>query len=356
MIITVIGARPQFIKAAILSNELRRQGIIEEIIHTGQHYDNRMSEVFFEELDLPGASVNLNIGSGSHGIQTAEMLMGIEKVLLEKKNEISAMLLYGDTNSTLAGAMAASKLSIPIIHVEAGLRSFNRTMPEEINRVLTDHLSALLFCSSNAGKAQLEKEGIKQGVYVTGDIMLDAYAVYGKIASDKINIAEILPADILENYMLLTIHRPSNTDNEKNLSLILNVLSETDTPIVWPVHPRTKTRLETLKIPANIHLFEPFSYFEMLTVLMNCKKVITDSGGLQKEAYWAKKPCVTIRTETEWKETTTNNWNIVTGVEKDKINGALNTVVDSSTWEPLYGNGTAASGMVQIIKEVINGI
>ena len=353
MIVTVIGARPQFIKAAVMSAELKQHGIPEFIIHTGQHYDYKMSEIFFQELGLPGADVNLNTGSGNHGFQTAEMLSKIEAILMDKINEVKYVLLYGDTNSTLAGALAASKLNIPIIHVEAGLRSFNRAMPEEINRVLTDHLSSILFCSSDAGKVQLENEGIKQGVYVTGDIMLDAFTVYGKIATDKISIAEILPARILDNYLLLTIHRPSNTNEEKNLSLILDSLSETDTAIVWPVHPRTRAKFKALKIPANIHLFDPFSYFEMLTVLKNCKKVITDSGGLQKEAYWAKKPCVTIRTETEWKETMANNWNIVTCVEKNTIKQAIDTDVNAKTWVSLYGNGNAAANMVKIIAEAL---
>jgi UDP-N-acetylglucosamine 2-epimerase len=353
MIITVIGARPQFVKAAVLSAELKRRGIPEFIIHTGQHYDHNMSAVFFEELGLPGAGVNLNIGSGNHGFQTGEMLSRIEAILMDKINEVKYVLLYGDTNSTLAGALAAAKLNIPVIHVEAGLRSFNRTMPEEINRVLTDHLSSLLFCSSHAGKLQLEKEGIQQGVYVTGDIMLDAFTVYGKMASNKINLATILPNGILANYMLLTIHRPSNTDDKNNLNLILDALSETTTPVMWPVHPRTKARLAAVKVPDNIHLFDPFSYFEMLLVLMNCQKVITDSGGLQKEAYWAKKPCITIRTETEWTETTANNWNMVSGIEKSKIKDALNTVVDPSTWVPLYGNGNTAIDIGAIIEGVL---
>lgn len=353
MIVTVIGARPQFVKAAVLSAELMKLGIPEFLIHTGQHYDYKMSAVFFEELGLPGAGVNLNIGSGNHGFQTAEMLSRIENILIDKINEIKYVLLYGDTNSTLAGALAASKLNIPIIHVESGLRSFNRSMPEEINRVLTDHLSSLLFCSSETGKLQLENEGIKSGVHVTGDIMLDAFKIYGKIASDKISIKNILPSGILDNYFLLTIHRPSNTDNDKSLKLILNTLSETGTPIVWPVHPRTKARLGSLKMPDNIYLFDPFSYFEMLTVLMNCQKVVTDSGGLQKEAYWAKKPCVTIRTETEWNETTINNWNIVTGIEKIKIKEAINTVVDTLSWQPLYGSGTTAIDIGAIIQEAL---
>ena len=351
MIITVIGARPQFIKAAVLSNEFKRQGVKEEIIHTGQHYDYKMSEVFFEELELPGASINLNIGSGSHGVQTAEMLIGIEKVLLEKKNNISAMLLYGDTNSTLAGALAASKLNIPIIHVEAGLRSFNRTMPEEINRVATDHLSQLLFCSSDEGKLQLEKEGITNGVYDTGDIMLDAFNIYSAIAEKKMKLNEILSPEIINNYCLLTIHRPANTNSDLNMQEILSALGKLPYAFVWPIHPRNKLKLNKFEIPVNVHLFEPFSYFEMMVILKGAKKVITDSGGLQKEAYWAKKPCITIRPETEWVETLHHNWNILAAPDHNEILNAASLMTDTATWQSLYGDGNAAMKMTKIIRE-----
>lgn len=356
MILTVIGARPQFVKAAVLSNEFQKIGLEEKIIHTGQHYDYKMSEVFFEELQLPGAAINLNIGSGTHGVQTAEMLIGIEKALMEERENVSAMLLYGDTNSTIAGAIAAAKLNIPIIHVEAGLRSFNKTMPEEVNRITTDHLSNVLFCSSEEGKKQLAREGITEGVHVSGDIMLDAFNTYSSIAEKKIKLASILPEDIINNYCLLTIHRPANTDNDKNLQEILLALGRLDYSIVWPIHPRNKSKISQLRIPSNIHLFDPFSYFEMMVVLKGAKKVITDSGGLQKEAYWAKKPCITIRPETEWVETLHNQWNILSKPDDIEIVDAASKNIDESTWIPLYGAGSVsvAENIATTIKQLFS--
>ena len=350
MIVTVIGARPQFIKAAVLSKELNSRGIKEVIIHTGQHYDYKMSEVFFTELGLPGAEINLNAGSASHAVQTGEILTGLEKYLLEHKNTISYVLLYGDTNSTLAGALAAAKLNIPIIHVEAGLRSYNRTMPEEINRVMTDRLSSLLFCSSDAGKDNLKKEGLTKGVYISGDIMLDAFNTFSGIAKNKFSKKDILPQKIADDYVLLTIHRPVNTDNLENLSEIVGAMGDAKTNVVWPVHPRNNGTIGKLKIPSNVHITEPYSYFEMMAVLNGAKKVITDSGGLQKEAYWAKKPCVTIRTETEWIETLHNNWNILANVDRNDILKALNTDPDPVSWIQLYGNGDAGKKIANIIE------
>jgi UDP-N-acetylglucosamine 2-epimerase len=350
MIVTIIGARPQFIKAAVLSKELKCQGIKEVIIHTGQHYDYKMSEVFFTELGLPGAEINLNVGSGSHATQTGEILTGIEKYLIDRLKEVSHVLLYGDTNSTLAGALAAAKLNIPIIHVEAGLRSYNMAMPEEINRVMTDHVSSLLFCSSDVGAENLRKEGITKGVRVSGDIMLDAFNIYSAIAAEKIKLLQILPEKVAKEYLLLTLHRPVNTGSRENLSLILEALREINTSIVWPVHPRNTDMITKLKIPANVFIFEPFSYYEMMVVLHGSKKVLTDSGGLQKEAYWAKKPCVTIRTETEWVETLHNNWNVLANVDHNDILKAVHSHPDISTWFSLYGDGHAGRIIANTIK------
>lgn len=350
MIVTVIGARPQFIKAAVLSKEFSFHGIKEVIIHTGQHYDYKMSEVFFSELGLPGAAINLNVGSASHAVQTAEILRGIEKYLLNCKNDVSHVLLYGDTNSTLAGALAASKLNIPIIHVEAGLRSYNRTMPEEINRVMTDHLSSLLFCSSDVGKENLKKEGITKEVHISGDIMLDAFNIFSDLAKNKYNISEIFPDKIANDYILLTIHRPVNTDNVNNLSEILKALGGLNTSIVWPVHPRNKATISKLAIPSNIFIYDPFSYFEMMVVLNGAKKVVTDSGGLQKESYWAMKPCITVRTETEWVETLHNNWNILAQPDRNDITTALHAKTDPSTWSQLYGDGKAGRKIANTIR------
>jgi UDP-N-acetylglucosamine 2-epimerase len=350
MIVTVIGARPQFVKAAVLSNELKRQGKKEIIIHTGQHYDYKMSEVFFTELGLPGAEVNLNVGSGSHAAQTAEILTGIERYLLEHLKDISFVLLYGDTNSTLAGALAASKLNIPIIHVEAGLRSYNMAMPEEINRVMTDHVSSLLFCSSEVGVENLRKEGITKGVHTSGDIMLDAFNVFSSVAAKAVDIHHLLPEKVVKEYFLLTLHRPVNTDSKENLSEIMDALGDMATNIVWPVHPRNTAMISKLKIPSNVFISEPFSYYEMMVVLNGAKKVITDSGGLQKESYWARKPCITIRTETEWVETLHDNWNILAKVNRNDILKALHATTDPSTWSQLYGDGNAREKIVNMIK------
>ena len=350
MIVTVIGARPQFVKAAVLSQAFKRLNISELIIHTGQHYDERMSEVFFRELGLPGTYNNLNVGSGTHAEQTAAILLGVERILINNKSKIKFLLVYGDTNSTLAAALAAAKLNIPVIHVEAGLRSFNREMPEEINRVMTDHLSSILFCSSNTGKMQLEKEGIQNEIHVVGDIMLDAFLVFGKIAAEKFSVHDILTATFAKSYSLITIHRPSNTDDKSNLQNIIAALGRLKEIFIWPVHPRNKNMIESLQIPDNVKLFPPLSYFEMMVLLKNCNKVITDSGGLQKEAYWAKKPCITVRAETEWIETLTDKRNILTGNDYQKIITAFDTIVNINDWNNLYGEGDTADKIARIIK------
>lgn len=349
MIVTIIGARPQFIKAAILSKAFKEAGIPELIIHTGQHYDYEMSQVFFDELELPKDRIDLNIGSGSQGKQTAEMLSKIEVVLLEKRNLISAVLVYGDTNSTLSAALAAAKLQIPVIHVEAGLRSFNKTMPEEINRITTDHVSAVLFCSSETGKLNLINEGIKENVYIVGDIMYDAFTYYSHLI-EKQDIFSILPPELIRDYYLFTLHRPVNNRKEV-LEEILYGLSQLEYNIVWPVHPTVKHCLKEIELPSNVFIFPPFSYLQMLLVLKHAKKVITDSGGLQKEAYWSKKPCITLRDETEWTETLTNNWNILTSCHRAAILQSANINVEASTWLPLYGNGNAATEIIRITSK-----
>ncbi len=348
-ILTIVGARPQFIKAAVVSKALADAGIREEIIHTGQHYDHEMSTVFWEELELPVPTVNLEVGSGNHGAQTGLMLQKIEQFILDLDKTPDALLVYGDTNSTVAGALVASKLHIPVIHVEAGLRSFNREMPEEINRVVTDHISTLLFCSSAEGVAQLEKEGIHKHVFNVGDVMHDALLTFSKIAEEKVDFSDIIPFDPT-SYYLATVHRPANTDSEKNLHSILQAFDEFDLPVVWPVHPRNKKTLSKIQVPENLHLIEPVSYFKMMTLLKNCTKVITDSGGLQKEAYWMKKPCITIREETEWVETLDGNWNQITGANTEMILSAMNTEPDTN-WKPLYGTGDAAQKIAAQIQD-----
>ena len=346
MIVTIIGARPQFVKAAALSKAISVTSIKEKIIHTGQHYDAKMSDVFFSELGIPGVDKNLHIGSGNHGNQTGKMMIAIEDYLLSQTEEIDGLFVYGDTNSTLAGALVASKLHIPILHVEAGLRSFNRKMPEEVNRVLTDHISSFLFCSSSEGEKQLAKEGVIKNVFNVGDIMYDAVKTFLPYAKQP----KLDNFDFKQQYNLVTIHRPANTDNNEILQAILDGLGELPHINIWPVHPRNKSAISSLKIPNNLILVEPFSYFEMLYVLQNSIKVITDSGGLQKEAYWLKKPCITIRPQTEWIETLHHNWNQLCEPNTTDMVRKYNNNPPLASWEPLYGDGKAANKIVDVIK------
>ena len=308
-----------------------------------------MSGVFWEELGIPPYSINLDCGSGNQGAQTARIMEKLENYLLGLESLPRCVLLYGDTNSTLAGSVVASKMQIPVIHIEAGLRSFNREMPEEINRIVTDHLSDLLFCSSEQGAAHLLSEGISKGVYISGDVMYDAILSFTKIAEFKYSIQEILPFEP-GAYGLLTLHRPSNTDNIDNMKNILDALASFSCPIVWPVHPRMNGKFNGIKLPANVHTVPPYSYLEMLTVLKAATKVFTDSGGVQKEAYWLKKPCITLREETEWVETLHHNWNIICGANSAAIKAAFKTSPDLETWIPLYGDGNASGKIASIIK------
>lgn len=346
-ILTIIGARPQFIKAALVSKALTEEGIPERIIHTGQHYDPEMSDVFFDELGVPPPSANLNAGSGTHGKQTGIMLEKIEEYILGMDPKPAFLLTYGDTNSTLAGALAASKLHVPVIHVEAGLRSFNREMPEEINRVLTDHLSSLLFCSSQTGVAQLAREGITKNVHDVGDVMMDASQTFHQIAKKK----GIRPKMDVP-YALMTVHRPSNTDNPKNLRAILDAVGGLPLPVLWPVHPRARKQLEGIQTPENLLLSEPLGYLEMLVHVEGAEAVLTDSGGLQKEAYWLKRRCITLREETEWVETLAGGWNRLTGPDARKIANAFNSRPITG-WKPLYGDGTACRKIARTIRKAM---
>lgn len=345
-VLTIVGARPQFVKAAVVSKAFAKAGFDEKIIHTGQHYDHEMSTIFWEELDLPAPSVNLGVGSATHGKQTGLMMQKLEEHILRLSQKPDAFMVYGDTNSTLAGALVASKLHIPVIHVEAGLRSFDRKMPEEINRILTDHASDYLFCSSQIGVDQLRSEGITKNVFNVGDVMYDAVLTFSEIADQKYKLADVTQLK-KEEYILATIHRPSNTDNPDNLKSIISAFGKLDQPVLWPVHPRNKKKLKDLVIPENLHLIDPVSYFKMLILLKNCSKVITDSGGLQKEAYWLKKPCITIREETEWVETLEGGWNIL--VAPNEIAAAVN-MVPTAQWKPLYGDGHASEKIAEILK------
>ena len=352
MIVTVVGARPQFVKAAVLSKALQKAGIEEKIIHTGQHYEENMSDVFWQELGLPDWTINLESGSGSHGFQTARMIEKMESFLMTIKPEPRALLLYGDTNSTLAGSVVASKIQLPIIHVEAGLRSFNRSMPEEINRIVTDHLSYLLFCSSEKSVQQLALEGITERVFNTGDIMFDAIRTFADEAAGRMRIDDLLPFNE-RPFCLLTLHRPSNTENDDSLSNILYAIGKISMPVIWPLHPRMQGKIAKIELPGNIHVTSPLSYFQMLTVLKHCYKVFTDSGGLQKEAYWLQKPCITLRSETEWVETVHSGWNTVAGADPGRIGEAFLQPVKPETWHPAYGDGNSATVMAGLIKEHI---
>jgi len=346
-IATIVGARPQFIKAAALSRALAAEpSLTEDLIHTGQHFDANMSEVFFRELAIPGPRFNLAIHGGHHGQMTGRMLEAIEAVLLDIQPAL--VLVYGDTNSTLAGALAAAKLHIPVAHVEAGLRSFNRRMPEEVNRVLVDHVSALLFCPTFDAMANLHKEGIGAGVHHTGDVMFDATLHARASAMQQSGILARLS---LTNgqYALCTIHRSENTDNEARLRALLEHvrLAAAGRPIVLPLHPRTRDVLARFGISTlGLHVVEPLGYFDMHRLLGGAALVLTDSGGVQKEAYFHRVPCVTLRDDTEWTETLAAGWNrLWTQADYASPRVAI----------PEYGAGDAAARMVALIKAFLNG-
>lgn len=325
-IATVIGARPQFIKAAPVSRALqsvnRDSPITEVMIHTGQHYDTNMSQVFFDDLGLPAPRYNLGIGGGNHGWQTGQMLAAIEEVLLEEVPD--CVLVYGDTNSTLAGALAAAKLHIPVAHVEAGLRSFNRKMPEELNRIVTDQLSEFLFVPTETAANNLSGEGIKRGVHLVGDVMEDALIEHLVTADEKSTILERLGLTA-HNYLLVTVHRADNTDSQGRLQQICEALRRVSSEwtIVWPVHPRTHKCSELGSLVADIKLIDPVGYLDMLALEKNAKVILTDSGGVQKEARWLQVPCVTLREETEWVETLEGGWNQLAGADSRKIQEAV---------------------------------
>ena len=318
-IISIVGARPQFIKCAPLSKELRKTNE-EKIINTGQHYDLEMSEIFFKELDIPHPDYNLGIGSGTHGEQTGRMLIDIEKILMHEKPDF--VQVYGDTNSTIAGALAASKIGIRVAHVEAGLRSFDRSMPEEINRILTDHISSLLFCPTPQAVTNLKNEGIVSGVHMVGDVMQDALLTYSAAAGKVSNILTKLDLNVNE-YFVITVHRPGNTDNKENLRSIIEALKRFERKVVFPVHPRTEKYLKEYgfweKMPSNVIVTKPLGYLDMLHLMNNAEKILTDSGGIQKEAYMLGKPCITLRENTEWVETVDAGWNVLVGADMEKI-------------------------------------
>lgn len=351
-ILSIIGARPQFIKCAPLSRAIRKEHK-EILVHTGQHYDPEMSDIFFKELNIPEPDYNLEIGSGSHGEQTGKMLIGIEKIFLNEKPDL--VLVYGDTNSTLAGALAASKMHIKVAHVEAGLRSFDRAMPEEINRVLTDHISNFLFCPTETAVLNLKNEGVTTGVYNVGDVMLDSLEYNLKIAKKKAMILEDLGFNSKE-YLVATVHRASNTDSFKNLSSIINALCEADIPILLPVHPRTEKYLKQYslwdKLCKEVHVIPPVGYLEMLKLMADAKKILTDSGGVQKEAYMLGVPCITMRENTEWVETVEDGGNVLVGAEYEKIRDAILNFEGARVKGNVFGNGDACVNILKVLMTV----
>ncbi|MDA8387810.1 MAG: UDP-N-acetylglucosamine 2-epimerase (non-hydrolyzing) [Nitrospiraceae bacterium] len=366
-ILTVVGARPQFVKAAVISREIAahnagraRPKIEETIVHTGQHYDDNMSGIFFKEMHIPDPDYNLGVSDCSHGEMTGIMLGKIEGAMLNEKPDVA--LLYGDTNSTLAGALAAAKLHIPVAHVEAGLRCFNMDVPEEINRILTDHVSSLLFCPSETAIGNLLREGIGNNpkikpraplVLNAGDVMYDAALFYRRMAKPGGRIRAIID-EMDGNFYLATIHRPENTDDHdrlRNIADAFELITRT-TPIVLPLHPRTKKALSRHGLQfRGVTLTGPMGYFDMLALLDACKAVITDSGGLQKEAYFFRKQCITLRRETEWVELVEHGFNILAGAEKEAVIEAEKglSLRGHDDWVPLYGRGDAGAAIVRAL-------
>ena len=360
-ILTVVGARPQFIKAAPVSRVLRKEHQ-EVFVHTGQHYDYEMSKIFLEGLHLPEPEYNMGVGSGKHGEQTSKMLMALERVMLNEEPDI--VLVYGDTNSTLAGALSAVKLNIPVVHVEAGLRSFNRKMPEEINRVVTDHVSDLLFCPTQTAVNNLKSEGIEDGVWLTGDVMLDALLENIEVAEEKSKILDRLGLSD-EAYLLATVHRPGNTDHRDKLSEIVAALLEIEEPIVIPLHPRTEKALKqfglyaALSADEHVILTPPLGYLDFLKLERHARMILTDSGGVQKEAYFLKRPCITLREETEWVETLENGWNVLVGADSNGIVSEIRGRTIAVKPRHVFGEGNASETIVSILvnieREVLGG-
>ena len=353
-VLTVIGARPQFIKAATLSRAFEgAAGIQEVLVHTGQHYDSNMSGVFFEEMGIPKPAYHLEIGSGTHGKMTGRQLERIEEVLFEEKPDL--VLVYGDTNSTLAGALAAAKLHIPVTHVEAGLRSFNREMPEEINRILTDHVSDMLFAPTEVARGNLKNEGIRdEKIHVVGDVMCDAAFYYRDLGRQPTWFAGL--GLERESYVLCTVHRASNTDDPDTLSSIFDGLQGGGRPVIMPLHPRTKSKINSydITVPKNVHIVDPVGFLEMVWLEANSERIATDSGGVQKEAFFHGKFCVTLREETEWVELVESGHNVLVGSHSQEIANALSQAVSSGNSFPdIYGDGNAAKKICEIINNSV---
>jgi UDP-N-acetylglucosamine 2-epimerase len=350
-LLTVVGARPQFVKAAAFSR-VARQRHTEILVHTGQHYDPTMSDIFFDELELSHPDHHLGVGSGSHGAQTAQMLERLEAVM--QREAPDAVVIYGDTNSTLAGALAAAKLGIPIAHVEAGLRSYVRDMPEEINRVVADRLSTWLFAPTQNAVDNLARESIAEGVTMTGDIMYDALLQRSAIAAEKSRVLRNL---VLApgGYALATIHRAANTDDPRRLGDIFDALALLREPVIVPLHPRTRAALmgTDIEVEPPVRIIDPVGYLDMLALERNARMVLTDSGGVQKEAYLLGVPCVTLRDETEWVETLAGGWNVLAGADAERILAAAKRSRPPGDPPPVFGDGHAAEKMVAALEQSI---
>jgi len=353
-VLSIVGARPQFVKAAAMCRAVAAHpDVAHKIIHTGQHYDARLSDVFFEELGIPAPDHHLGVGSGTHAVQTGEMMKSLEPVLLEERPDW--VLLYGDTNSTLAGVLVAAKLDLPAAHIEAGLRSFNRRMPEEINRIVADRLSALLFCPTTAAMDNLKQEGLAAQSVFTGDVMYDAFVIFGDIAQR--HCGDLASKWRKGEFALATIHRAENTDDPRRLQAILGALetiAESVCPVVLPLHPRTRKVLDASGWqPRAITVTSPLSYFEMLLLEGRARIILTDSGGVQKEAYFAEVPCVTLRDETEWVETLEHGCNVLAGADADRIVAAARNASHTGPWTALYGDGNSGEKMVDALRRSV---
>ena len=353
-LVTILGARPQFIKASAVSRAIQKQGIHEIIIHTGQHFDKNMSDIFFKEMDIPRPDYNLNINQLGHGAMTGRMIEGIENVIL--KEEPDMLLVYGDTNSTIAGALAAKKLLLKVAHVEAGLRSFNMSMPEEINRIVTDRISDFLFCPTQTAVENLSREGFNHfscRVENVGDVMLDASLYYSVLADNKAVVAKSL--DLIDNeYVLCTVHRQENTDNYDRLKNIFEALEQINKvkEVVLPLHPRTRKILKEKKIEPGFKIIDPVGYFDIIYLMKHANLILTDSGGMQKEAFFFNKYCITLREETEWTELIDNKVNKLAGADKTAIFEIFSELTSKPFKEAgkLYGDGNASAKIVEILS------
>ncbi|MDP4935230.1 MAG: UDP-N-acetylglucosamine 2-epimerase (non-hydrolyzing) [Salibacteraceae bacterium] len=352
-ILTIVGARPQFIKAAALSRELKsRAGVEEILVHTGQHFDKNMSDVFFDEMNIPKPKYNLEINSLGHGAMTGRMLEGIEKLLLDEKPNM--LLVYGDTNSTIAGALAAKKIHVPVGHVEAGLRSFNMRMPEEVNRILTDRISDHLFCPTDTAINNLKNEGFNDfdcKIHRSGDVMQDAALYYAQFSEEKSDVLAKLGNP--KNFVLTTIHRAENTDDPIRLTSIISALNEINKSqqVICPLHPRTRKILENLPEKPAFSIIDPVGYFDMIELLKHASLVMTDSGGLQKEAFFFQNACITMRDQTEWTELVDNGYNMLAGADKEAILGAYDTMrsLNLDFSKDLYGGGMASANIANVL-------